>query len=176
MFMSKIWRTGKITQLTTDGSQNLINGTSDWVNEEEFFLRDCWRWSPDSKSIAYWQFDAEGIKDFVLVDNTKDLYPVLTYIPYPKAGTTNAAVRVGVVSADGGQTKWMNTPGDLRQNYIVMMDWTDNSNEIDSAASESPAEYRPVDDCRCENRRGANDFDRKRRAWIDVDDAENALA
>jgi dipeptidyl-peptidase-4 len=121
---------GKITQLTTDGSRTMINGTSDWVNEEEFYLRDCWRWSPDSRSIAYWQFNAEGIKDFVLIDNTKDLYPVLTYIPYPKAGTTNAAVRVGVVSADGGQTKWMNTPGDLRQNYIAMMDWTDNSNEI----------------------------------------------
>ena len=121
---------GKITQLTTDGSKTMINGTSDWVNEEEFFLRDCWRWSPDGKSIAYWQFNAEGIKDFILIDDTKDLYPVLTYIPYPKAGTTNAAVRVGVVGADGGQTKWMNTPGDLRQNYIAMMDWTDNSNEI----------------------------------------------
>lgn len=121
---------GKITQLTTDGSRTLINGTSDWVNEEEFFLRDCWRWSPDSKLIAYWQFNAEGIKDFVLIDNTKDLYPVLTQIPYPKAGTTNSAVRVGVVSAEGGTTKWMNTPSDLRQNYIAMMDWTDNSNEL----------------------------------------------
>lgn len=121
---------GKITQLTTDGSRTLINGTSDWVNEEEFSLRDCWRWSPDGKSIAYWQFNAEGIKDFVLVNNTDDLYPVLTQIPYPKAGTTNSAVRVGAVSADGGQTKWMNTPGDARQHYIAMMDWTDNSNEI----------------------------------------------
>jgi dipeptidyl-peptidase-4 len=121
---------GKITQLTTDGSRTMINGTSDWVNEEEFNLRDCWRWSPDSKSIAYWQFNAEGIKDFILVNNTADLYPVLTQIPYPKAGTTNAAVRVGVVEASGGQTKWMNTPGDLRQNYIAMMDWTDNSSEI----------------------------------------------
>ncbi len=121
---------GKITQLTSDGSRTMINGTSDWVNEEEFSLRDCWRWSPDSKSIAYWQFDASGIKDFILVNNTLDLYPVLMQIPYPKAGTTNAAVRVGVVSADGGATKWLNTPGDLRQNYIAMMDWTDNSNEI----------------------------------------------
>lgn len=121
---------GKITQLTSDGSHTLINGTSDWVNEEEFDLRDCWRWSPDSKSIAYWQFNAEGIKDFILLDNTKDLYPVLTYIPYPKAGTTNSAVRVGVVSADGGQTKWINTPGDPRNNYIVMMDWAKNSDEL----------------------------------------------
>lgn len=121
---------GKITQLTKDGSKTLINGTSDWVNEEEFNLRDCWRWSPDGKSIAFWQFDASGIKNFVLVNNTLDLYPVLTEIPYPKVGTTNAAVRIGVVGADGGEIRWMNTPGDLRQNYVAMMDWTDNSNEI----------------------------------------------
>lgn len=121
---------GKITAITTDGSKTLVNGTSDWVNEEEFNLRDCWRWSPDNKSVAYWQFDTTGSRDFILIDDTKDLYPVLTYIPYPKAGTTNAAVRVGVVNADGGATQWMNTPGDLRQNYIAMMDWTDNSNEL----------------------------------------------
>ena len=121
---------GKITALTTDGSKTLINGTSDWVNEEELFLRDCWRWSPDGKSIAYWQFNAEGVKDFILINDTAELYPILTYIPYPKAGTTNSAVRIGVVSANGGATKWMNTPGDLRNNYIAMMDWTDNSNEI----------------------------------------------
>jgi dipeptidyl-peptidase-4 len=121
---------GKITRLTKDGSPTMINGTSDWVNEEEFSLRDCWRWSPDGKSIAFWQFDASGIKDFVLLDQTKGPYPELTYIPYPKAGTVNAAVRVGVINADGGAIKWMNTPGNLRDNYIAMMDWTDNSNEI----------------------------------------------
>lgn len=121
---------GRITPITTDGGKNLINGTSDWVNEEEFFLRDCWRWSPDGKSIAYWQFNTEGSQDFVLVDNTKGLYPVLNYFPYPKAGTTNAAVRVGVVGATGGKTVWMNTPGDLRQNYIVMVEWMDNSSEV----------------------------------------------
>ncbi len=121
---------GKITQLTSDGSKTIINGTSDWVNEEELGLRDCWRWSPDSKSVAYWQFDAAGIRDFILVNNTDELYPKLTYLPYPKAGTTNAAVRVGVVAAGGGPTKWMKTPGDLRQNYIAMMDWSDNSSKI----------------------------------------------
>lgn len=121
---------GKITQLTLDGSKTLINGTSDWVNEEELGLRDCWRWSPDNQSIAYWQMDASGIKDFILINNTDELYPKLTYLPYPKAGTTNAAVRIGVVSANGGTTKWINTPGDLRNNYIAMMDWTDNSNEL----------------------------------------------
>lgn len=121
---------GKIIKLTPDGAKNIINGTSDWVNEEELDLRDCWRWSPDGKSVAFWQFNTEGTKDFILINDTEELYPKLTYIPYPKAGTTNAAVRIGVVSADGGQVNWIKTPGDLRQNYIAMMDWTDNSNEI----------------------------------------------
>lgn len=114
---------GKITRLTRDGSHTMINGTADWVNEEEFELRDCWRWSPDSKSIAFWQFNAEGIEDFILINNTAGLYPKLTRIPYPKAGTTNSAVRVGVVDAVGGPIRWMKTPGDLRNNYIVGVDW-----------------------------------------------------
>ncbi len=120
---------GKITRLTNDGSHTLINGTSDWVNEEEFDLRDCWRWSPDSKSIAFWQFDASGIEDYVLVNDTTGLYPTVTKIPYPKTGTQNAAVRVGVVPADGGAIRWLETPGDLRNNYIVSVDWS-GPNEI----------------------------------------------
>ena len=118
---------GKITRLTNDGSHTLINGTSDWVNEEEFSLRDCWRWSPDSRSIAFWQFDASGIEDYVLVNDTKGLYPTLTHIPYPKTGTTNAAVRVGVISANGGPVRWLETPGDPRNNYIVSVDWSSPS-------------------------------------------------
>lgn len=120
---------GKITRLTKNGSHTLINGTSDWVNEEEFDLRDCWRWSPDSTSIAFWQFDASGIEDFILADNTKGLYPTLTRIPYPKTGTQNAAVRVGVIAAKGGEIRWIETPGDPRNNYIVSVDWA-NSNDI----------------------------------------------
>ena len=121
---------GKITRLTSDGSHTLINGTSDWVNEEEFSLRDCWRWSPDGRSIAFWQFDASGIQDFILLNNTASTYPTETRIPYPKTGTQNAAVRVGVISAAGGPITWLKTPGDPRNNYIVSVDWTDDSREI----------------------------------------------
>lgn len=122
--------TGKITRLTSDGSHTLINGTSDWVNEEEFDLRDCWRWSPDGKQIAFWQFDASGIDDFVLVNNTDSVYPRITRIPYPMAGTQNAAVRVGVIDTGGGKTTWVKTPGDPRNNYIVSLDWTADSHEV----------------------------------------------
>ena len=64
-----------IRQLTNDGSETIINGTSDWVNEEELGLRDGYRWSPDSHRIAYWQFDAAGVGIFTLINDTEDLYP-----------------------------------------------------------------------------------------------------
>ena len=60
----------RITQLTTDGSATIINGTSDWVYEEEFGLRNGFRWSPDGKFIAYWQFDTAGVREFKLINNT----------------------------------------------------------------------------------------------------------
>ena len=116
---------GRITQLTTDGGGDLINGTSDWVNEEEFSIRDGYRWSPDGRAIAYWQFNTSGVERFTLVNNTDALYPKVTQIPYPKPGTTNSAVRVGVVPATGGRTVWVRTPGELRDFYIPRMDWAD---------------------------------------------------
>ena len=117
---------GKITPLTKDGSETTINGTSDWVYEEELGVRDGFRWSPDGKAIAYWQFDSTGVGIFPLINNTDTLYPVVTRIPYPKVGTTNSAVRIGVVPADGGKTRWLQTPGDPRQTYLARMDWLDD--------------------------------------------------
>jgi dipeptidyl-peptidase 4 len=122
--------TGAIRPLTADGSATLINGTSDWVYEEELSLRDGFRWSPDGRSIAYWQFDSSGIEQFSLINNTDSLYPKITTIPYPKAGTKNSSVRIGVVSVDGGPTKWMQVPGDPREHYLFRMDWAGNSTEL----------------------------------------------
>jgi dipeptidyl-peptidase-4 len=121
---------GTITKLTFDGSKTTINGTFDWVYEEELDDRDGFRWSPDSKYIAYWQLDAAGIGEFLMINTTDSIYSYTIPVQYPKVGTTNSACKVGVVSADGGKTLWMNVPGDPRNNYIARMDWTGNSDEI----------------------------------------------
>lgn len=128
-------RGGGITALTEDGGPQLINGTFDWVNEEELDLRDGFRWSPDSKQIAYWQVDTSGVREFPLVNNTQGLYPEIKTFPYPKAGERNSAVRVGVVSVDGGETRWLDVPGDPREHYIAHMDWTANSSASGDEAS-----------------------------------------
>jgi dipeptidyl-peptidase-4 len=124
--------TGAITALTTDGSRTLINGTFDWVYEEELmnYYADGWRWSPDGRSVAYWQLNADQVKDFNLINNTDSLYSRVIPIQYPKAGEANSAARVGVVAAAGGPTRWLEIPGDQRNHYIARMDWAANSDEI----------------------------------------------
>jgi dipeptidyl-peptidase-4 len=122
--------TGKITQLTKDGGGNIINGTFDWVYEEELDCRDGFRWSPDGKNIAYWQSDTKGVGTFYMINNVDSNYSVPIPLPYPKVGTTNSAVKVGVIPAVGGKTKWFKVPGDPRNNYLARMDYIPDSDEV----------------------------------------------
>ena len=128
-------RDGRITPLTNSQSPDEINGTFDWVYEEEFGLRDGFRWSPDGKSIAYWQLDTQGVREYPLVNNTDSLYPRITPVKYPKVGEKNAACRVGVVPAAGGETCWLTLPGDPRDNYIAFMEWAGNSDRARSCSN-----------------------------------------
>jgi dipeptidyl-peptidase-4 len=115
---------GQLTRLTNDGSTDIINGTTDWVYEEELGLRDAFRWSPDSRSIAYWRFDQSPVPAFPMVDQ-QTLYPVVAVLRYPKAGMPNSRVRVGVISATGGGTTWLEAGPDTGQ-YIARMEWLGN--------------------------------------------------
>jgi dipeptidyl-peptidase-4 len=130
IFVEDLDANSKINQITTDGNRYIINGTFDWVYEEELFCRDGFRWSPDSKQIAYWQLNSEGVKEMKLINNTAALYPIITSFPYPKAGETNSAARVGVISAEGGPTRWFDIAGDPRNNYLPRMEWAANSDEV----------------------------------------------
>lgn len=122
--------TGAIRPLTSDGSATLVNGASDWVYEEELYVRDGFRWSPDGQSLAFWQFDSTGVEQFSLIDNLAALYPKITLIPYPKTGTKNSAVRIGVINVDGGAPRWMQVPGDPREHYIFRIDWLERGSSL----------------------------------------------
>lgn len=124
-------KVGKITILTsTKGTKKLINGTFDWAYEEEFGCRDGFRWSPDSKRIAYWQIDANSIRDFYMINTTDSMYAFTIPIEYPKVGETPSACRIGVVDVASTKTTWMQVPGDSREHYIPRMEWADNSKEL----------------------------------------------
>lgn len=123
-------RNGVLTRLTRDGSPTLINGTFDWVYEEELGLRNGFRWSPDGRHIAFWQLDSSLVPEFVLVDQTSELYPQLQRFPYPKAGEINSAARLAVIPAGGGPTTWIDLPDSPRDNYPARMEWAGNEQLI----------------------------------------------
>ena len=122
--------TGQIIPLTADGSATIVNGTFDWVYEEEFGCRDGFRWSPDGEYIAYWQSDTEGTGVFDIINNVDSIYASVMHFPYPKAGTTNSAVKVGAISIKDKNTTWIDIPGDSRNNYIPRMEFIPGSNEL----------------------------------------------
>ena len=161
---------GRIVPLTADGTPTRPNGTFDWVYEEEFSLRDGFRWSPDGESIAYWQIDTEGMKEYVLVNTTDELYPKLTAIRYPKVGTVNPSCRVGVVSSKGGETRWMEVPGDPRDNYIARMDWAANSSELLLQHLNRPQNRDEVMIADARTGRVRTILDERDEAWVDVAD------
>ena len=118
-------RDGSVRRLTQRKSDAVINGTFDWVYEEEFGLRDGFRFSPDGETIAYWQIDTTGVRKFPLVNNTDGLYPKIQWIEYPKVGETNSICRVGAIPVAGGKTTWARVEGDPCNNYIARLHWVD---------------------------------------------------
>jgi dipeptidyl-peptidase-4 len=159
--------TGVVKQLTADGTRKLINGTFDWVYEEELNCRDGFRWSPDGKAIAYWQIDASKIKDYLMLNTTDTEYPQAIPVEYPVSGQDPSSCKIGVVSVDGGKTTWLNIPGDAVQHYIPRMEWANADavilQQLNRAQTESIvylANYKT----------GAVKalMDEKDNAWIDV--------
>lgn len=122
--------TGKTSALTTDGNRKFINGTFDWVYEEEFACRDGIRWSPDNKMVAFWQIDARDTKDFYMIDNTDSIYSQVIPVEYPKVGQSPSACKVGVIEVATKKVTWMNVPGDPRQHYIVRMEFIPGTSNL----------------------------------------------
>ena len=120
------YKTGAIRKLTEDGTGDIINGTFDWVYEEEFGCRDGFRWSPDGERIAYWQLDASGTGVHYMINNTDSVYAKLIPLQYPKVGENPSACKVGIVNVASGETEWIAVPGDPVQHYIPRMQWIKN--------------------------------------------------
>ncbi|MGY8686344.1 MAG: DPP IV N-terminal domain-containing protein, partial [Verrucomicrobiales bacterium] len=123
-------RDHSIHAITETPSDSIINGTADWVYEEELGVRDGFRWSPDGKRIAYWRFDESDVRKYTLVDNVSGLYPKLTTFGYPKVGQRNASCRIEVTPIGQRATQIVDVPGEPHEHYIARMDWVGNSDEL----------------------------------------------
>lgn len=121
---------GTVKQLTKDGTRKRINGTFDWAYEEEFSARDGFRWSPDSKQIAFWQIDATNVKDYIMFNMTDDVYATVIPVEYPVAGESPSPYKIGVVNVNDTATRWMDIPGNPSQTYLPRMEWTPAANEL----------------------------------------------
>jgi dipeptidyl-peptidase-4 len=113
---------GREDQLTRDGSETIINGTTDWVYEEELGLKDAFRWSPDSRRIAFWRFDQSTVPVMPLLNEIKGQYPIVATLRYPKAGQPNSRVKLGIIQLGSDRKTWLDVGSDTGQ-YFARMEW-----------------------------------------------------
>lgn len=119
--------TGKIQTITTDGSNNkIINGTTDWVYEEEFAITKGFEWSKDSKLIAFLKFNETYVKDYTMTF-FEDLYPRLYTYKYPKAGEDNSFVTMNLYHLENDLTIQIPFDG---EEYIPRFKWSPNNNQL----------------------------------------------
>ncbi len=120
----------QVIAVTTDGATNqIINGSTDWVYEEELGFVKAFEWSPDGTQLAYYRFDESAVKEFTLTNYRNGLYPEYVTFKYPKVGETNSTVSVHVY--DLAQKKVLQS-GETGANweYIPRIKWTNNAKEL----------------------------------------------
>ena len=117
------FNTNKITQLTKDGNGDIINGTFDWVYEEEFGKRDGFSLNPSDTHVAFWQLDATNTGTFYMINNTDSIYSKPIPIQYPKVGDEPSAAKIGIVDLSTEEISWVPIEGGEKENYIPGMQW-----------------------------------------------------
>lgn len=160
---------GKVKQITKDGERNkIINGTTDWVYEEEFAFTKAYAWSPDSEYIAYLKFNEEKVKEYTM-KYFYDLYPDLYTFKYPKTGEDNSKVCAFVVKAKNGKGKKI----DLGEyEYIPRLQWSEFENKLMLLTlnrHQNHLKYNWID---VENKNYAPKvvYEEKDKAYVEIDD------
>jgi dipeptidyl-peptidase-4 len=121
---------GETNPVTTDGAYNeIINGSADWVYEEEFSFAKAFQWSPDSKKIAFLRFDEREVPEFTMTNYKNELYPEYVTFKYPKVGEKNADVTVHVYNLKKDESKLVQIR-DTEEFYIPRIKWTEDNNSL----------------------------------------------
>ena len=118
----EILEDNSIKKLTSsNGTEKLINGTFDWVYEEEFGCRDGFIFNESGNKIAFWQIDANQVRDFYMINNTDSIYSYTIPVEYPKVGEDLTPAKIGVINLDNGEIQWMNIPGESHKYYLSLI-------------------------------------------------------
>ncbi|MDF1571410.1 MAG: S9 family peptidase [Bacteroidales bacterium] len=119
--------TGATDRFTNDATEHFYNGRWGWAYEEEFGLVQAWKWSPDSKYIAFWQSDERHVPIYKLTDFSR-MHPEYMEVPYPKVGDPAPYVKLGVINTETGNRKWIDF--DLEGGYIPRIYWTSQPGKL----------------------------------------------
>jgi len=122
-------KSGKVTQVTTDGKKNhIINGASDWVYEEEFALVRSFEWSKNGDYLAYYKFDESNVKEFSMDLFKGGLYPTQEIFKYPKAGEDNSVVKIYIYNLKEDKSTFIYTEKDYE--YFPRIKWTNSPGKL----------------------------------------------
>jgi len=159
--------------LTSDGSPKILNGRLDWVYQEELYGRgnfEGYWWSPDSTMIAYLRLDETPVHEFTVVDHIP-VRQELEVTPYPKAGDPNPIVKLGIVNASGGATRWADTykylPTEL---LITRVGWTPDSRKVIFHAQDRAQTYLDLNLANATDGKTSNLFRETTKAWVEAKD------
>ena len=162
--------TGRERALTSTGGERRLNGRLDWVYEEEVYGRGNKRgywWSPDSTRLAYLSLDETPVHDFPVVDHIPRRQTVED-TPYPLAGDPNPLVRLGVVAAAGGETRWVDTsayqPADL---LLVRVTWSPDSRRVVYQAQNREQTFLDLNAADAATGKTSRLFREKTPAWVE---------
>ena len=124
-------KTNSVKKLTSsNGTKKLINGTFDWVYEEEFGCRDGFLFNDSGTKIAFWQIDANQVRDFYMINNTDSIYSYTIPVEYPKVGEDLSPARIGVIDLATDKISWIKIPGASNKFYLPRMTWLPNKDEL----------------------------------------------
>lgn len=163
-------KSNKIIPVTKDGKFNaIINGTTDWVYEEEFAITKAFGWSPDSKHIAFLKFDESQVKEFTL-EYYSGLYPFLYKYKYPKAGENNSRVSAHIYTIDNKKTTQISLGSYA---YIPRINWSGSENKLILQTlnrHQNHVKYHLVDWTKGNNSLSKVFYEEKSDTYVDIDD------
>lgn len=164
-----------VRQLTKDGSAKLLNGKLDWVYQEEVYGRGdfkCYWWSPDSKRIAFLQLDEAPVKQFTVIDHIPE-YQVNEVENYPKSGTPNPGVKLGVVEASGSDVKWIDMSKYAKDEPILAkVGWTPDSSKVVCYVTNREQTWMDLDLIDAASGEVKTLFRETTKAWVDTEHLE----